>query len=88
MLDAHSDLGAELYKTWSEQQRIAEIGRLVEGFRNGIPVGILCKMAETIAGSKNKAKKILRKQLTPQERAAAVSAAEGGMLPLVKSFME
>lgn len=88
MFDTNSDLGAALYKTWSEKERLNEIGKLVEGYRNGIPVGILCKMAETIAGNKKKAKKILKQLLTPQERANAVSAADGGMLPLVKSFME
>jgi hypothetical protein len=88
MFDAHSDLGAALFKTWTEQQRIDEIGKLVAGFRNGIPVGILCRMSETIAGDRKKAKKILKQLLTPQERQNAVNAAEGGMLPLVRSFME
>ena len=88
MFDTNSDLGAALYKTWTEQQRFDEISRLVEGFRNGIPVGILCKMAETIAGDRKKAKKVLKQLLTPAERQSAVRAAEGGMLPLVKSFME
>jgi len=88
MFDTNSDLGAALYKTWTEQQRFDEISRLVDGYRNGIPVGILCKMTETIAGDRKKAKKILKQLLTPAERKDAVSAAEGGMLPLVKSFME
>jgi hypothetical protein len=88
MFDTNSDLGAALYKTWTDKQRSDEISRLVEGFRNGIPVGILCKMSETIAGDRKKAKKILKQLLTPQERQTAVSTAEGGMLPLVKSFME
>jgi len=88
MFDTNSDLGAALFKTWTDKQRSDEIGKLVEGFRNGIPVGILCKMSETIAGDRKKAKKILKQLLTPQERQNAVSAAEGGMLPLVKSFLE
>lgn len=88
MHDAQGDLGAALYKTWTEKQKYDEIGKLVEGYRNGIPVGILCKMTETIAGNRKNAKKILKQLLTPLERKSAVSSAEGGMQPLVKSFME
>lgn len=88
MLGTNSDLGAELFKTWTEKQRTDEITRLVEGYRNGIPVGILCKMSETIAGDRKKAKKILKLLLSQKERTAAINAAEGGMLPLVKSFLE
>jgi hypothetical protein len=88
MLDTNNDLGAALFKTWTEQQRCDEIGKLVAGYRNGIPVGILCKMSETIAGNKKKAKKILKQLLTPEERKHAVSSADGGMQSLVKSFME
>lgn len=88
MFGSNNDLGAELYKTWTEAQRCEEIGKLVAGFRNGVPVGILCKMSEAIAGNKKKAKKILKQLLTPEERKHAISAAEGGMVPLVKSFLE
>jgi hypothetical protein len=88
VLGASNDLGAALYKTWSEKQRYDEIEKLVQGYRNGVPVGVLCKMTETIAGNKKKAKKALKELLTPEERKSAVKAAEGGMLPLVKSFME
>lgn len=88
MFGTNDDLGAALYKTWTEAQRLDEISRLVEGYRNGIPVGILCKMSETIAGSRKQAKKILKQLLTPQERRQAIDAADGGMLPLVKAFLE
>ncbi len=88
MLETNNDLGAALYRTWTETQRLDEIGKLVEGFRNGVPVGILCKMTETIAGNRKKAKKILKQLLTQEERENAVSAADGGMLLLVKSFLE
>jgi hypothetical protein len=88
MLDTNSDLGAALFKTWSDKQRLEEIGRLVEGYRNGLPVGILCKMTETIAGDQRKAKKILKQLLSQEEREQAVSAATGGMVPLLKSFLE
>ena len=88
MLDANNDLGASLYKTWTEKQRRDEIEKLVQGFRQGVPVGILCKMSETIAGDKKKAKKILKQLLTLEERKSAVKSVEGGMMSLVKSFLE
>lgn len=88
MFDSNSDLGAALFKTWSDEQRLAEIGKLVQGYRGGVPVGILCKMAETIAGSKKSAKKILKQLLTAAERKNAIESAEGGMIPIVKSFLE
>ena len=56
---SHHDLGAAMFRTWSEEQQRAEIGKLVAGYRNGVPVGILCKMAETIAGSREKAREHL-----------------------------
>ena len=88
MFDANSDLGAALFKTWNDTQRFDEIDKLVQGYRSGVPVGILCKMAETIAGDKKRAKKILKQLLTADERTAAIASAEGGMVPVVKSFLE
>ena len=88
MFNSNSDLGAALYSTWTEKQRFDEIEKLVQGYKNGVPVGILCKMTETIAGDKKRAKKILKQLLTVEERKSAVKSTEGGMKPLVKSFME
>jgi hypothetical protein len=88
MFDANSDLGAALFKTWNDKQRFDEIEKLVQGYRAGVPVGILCKMAETIAGDKKRAKKILKQLLTVDERTAAIESAEGGMAQVVKSFLE
>jgi len=88
VLSSNNDLGAALFKTWTEKQRFDEIEKLVQGFRNGVPVGVLCKMSETIAGNKKKAGKILKELLSPEERNSAVKSAEGGMIPLVKSFLE
>ena len=88
MFDSNSDLGAALFKTWSDKQRFDEIEKLVQGYRGGVPIGILCKMSETIAGSKKNAKKTLKQILTPEERKAAIASAEGGMIPVVKSFLE
>ena len=87
MLNTTNDLGAALFKTWTEQQRRDEIEKLVEGFRNGVPIGILCKMAETIAGDKKKTKKYLKQFMTAAERKAAVSSAPDALLPIVTSFL-
>lgn len=84
---ANDDLGAGLFKTWNKTQRRDEIARLVEGYRNGVPVGILCKMAETIAGSRKQARKHLLEMLTQEERQAAMEKETGGMLKLVKEFL-
>ena len=69
----NSGLGEELFRTWTDEQRRDEIGRLVEGFRRGVPVGILCKMAETIAGSREVARNHLAAFMPLEERQAAVA---------------
>jgi len=83
----NDDLGAALYKTWNATQRRDEIAKLVEGYRTGLPVGILCKMAEAIAGSRKSARKHLHAMLTLQEREAAVGKETGGMQTVVKQFL-
>jgi hypothetical protein len=87
MLKNNDDLGAALFKTWTDEQRREEIGRLVEGYRNGVPVGILCKMAETIAGSKEEAREYLMAFLSMEERQQAVARETGGMQSLVSSYL-
>lgn len=67
------DIGAEVYRTWSEQQRREEIGKLVQGYQSGLPLPILCMMATSIAGSPAKAKKHLKALMTLKERKAAVA---------------
>ncbi len=87
MLNDTNDLGAALFKTWTEKQRCEEIEKLVHGFRNGIPVGILCKMSETVAGDRKKARKYLKQFMNAAERKAAVDSATGAIAPIVKSFL-
>lgn len=82
------DLGASLFKTWSKSQQQEEITKLVEGYRNGLPIGVLCKMAETICGSRRQAAKYLRKMLTAEERRNAIAGETGGMHQIVKEFLE
>ncbi|MBI1920158.1 MAG: hypothetical protein HYS23_03650 [Geobacter sp.] len=81
------DLGASLFKTWSEEQKMEEIGRLVQGYRSGVPVGILCKMAETIAGSRDKAREYLAIYLSEEDRRKAVENESVGMRQIVSEFM-
>jgi len=81
------DLGASLYKTWSKTQRRDEIMKLVAGYRAGLPVGILCKLAETIAGSRKRARKYLHEMLTAEERQVAVAKESGGMQLLIKEIL-
>lgn len=87
MLDTNNDLGAALFKTWTEKQRSDEIEKLVQGFRNGVPIGILCKMSETIAGDKKKARKYLKQFMSETERMAAIASETGAMVPIVKAFL-
>lgn len=88
MLDSNNDLGAALFKTWTEKQRCDEIQKLVTGYRSGVPVGILCKMSETIAGDKKKAKKYLKLFMTDAERKAAIESAGEALLPIVSAVMK
>jgi len=83
----NDDLGAELYKTWTPIQKRDEIAKLIEGYRKGLPVGILCNISEVIAGSRKTARKHLHDMLTLEERQAAVGLETGGMHALVKQFL-
>jgi len=85
MLPSH-DLGASLYKDWTDKQRRAEIAKLVEGYRNGLPVGIFCKMSETIAGSKKKARKFIGDLIPLDERRQAVEKETGGVRLIVEEL--
>jgi hypothetical protein len=82
----NNDLGASLYETWNDKQRREEIAKLVEGYRNGLPVGILCKMTEAVAGNRKKARRYLRELLTSEERKAAIDKETGGIQVTVREF--
>jgi hypothetical protein len=88
MFPQNNDLGASLYKTWSDKKKCEEITRLVEGYRNGLPVGILCKMAETIAGSQKRARKHLHALMTLAERQAAIDKESGGVQIVAKELLQ
>jgi hypothetical protein len=87
MFDTNSDLGASLFKTWNKTQKRSEIAKLVEGYKSGVPVGILCKMTETIAGSRKMARKYLHDMMTLAEREAAVAKESGGIQVLAKDYL-
>lgn len=84
----NQDLGAELFKTWTEAQRRDEVVKLVQGYRSGLPVGIMCKMVETIVGSQEEARSCLLELLTVEERQAAIAGETGGMRPLLESYLQ
>jgi hypothetical protein len=87
MFGSHHDLGAAMFRGWSEEQQREEIGRLVAGYRSGVPVGVLCKMAETIAGSQEKAREHLAHFMPLAERQQAVAGESGGLRLLVEAFL-
>lgn len=65
-------IGSEMFSNWSEEQRHSEIGKLVEGYRNGLAIQLLCRLATDIAGSEASAKEHLCALLTRKERKAIV----------------
>jgi len=88
MFPQNNDLGASLYKTWSDKEKREEIERLVAGYRNGLPIGILCKMSESIAGSQKRARKHLHALMTPAERQAAIEKETGGVQIVAREFLQ
>jgi hypothetical protein len=82
-----NDFGASLYKTWSDKEKRDEIARLVEGYRKGLPIGILCKMSETIAGSQKRARKNLLALMPLSERQTAVAKESGSLQIVAKEFL-
>lgn len=78
MLDNLNNIGDEVYRTWSYEQRHDEIAKLVQGFKNGLPVQILCHLSASIAGSTAEAAKHLEALLSRKERKAIVARESGG----------
>jgi hypothetical protein len=81
------DLGEAHFKTWSEEQRRDEIGKLVEGYRAGLPLGILCRMSEAIAGSQELARDYLAQFMSPTERQLAVAREAGAIRAVAESYL-
>lgn len=87
MLSVQGDLGEALFKGWTDEQRRDEIGRLVTGFRAGLPIGIVCNMAEKIAGGEAPARRYLLSFMSLEERQDAVAKESGGVQDLVRRFL-
>jgi len=87
MFHQHSDLGAAHFKTWSDEQKREEIKKLVDGYRAGLPLGILCKMAETVAGSPELAISHLHSFMSESERRQAIEGAAGGIKQIAEEFL-
>jgi len=87
MLSVQVYLGEELFKGWTDEQKRDEIGRLVTGFRAGLPIGIVCNMAEKIAGGETPARRYLLSFMSLEERRDAVATESGGVKELVSRFL-
>ena len=70
-----SNIGADLYQSWSEEQRRLEIEKLLQGYKSGVPIAIVCMTAEAIAGSRSAAKKHLGSLMNRAERQEAIAKA-------------
>jgi hypothetical protein len=71
------NIGEDVYRSWTDEQRRYEIGNLVQGFKNGLPVQILCQMATSIAGSSAGASGHISAFMTIEERKAIVKKESG-----------
>jgi hypothetical protein len=84
MLDKLNSMGDELYRTWSYEQCHDEIGKLVQGYKNGLPVQILCQLATSIAGSSALASEHISAFLSVKERKAIIKKEAGTNTELLK----
>lgn len=87
MFPMQGDLGEALFRSWSDEQKRDEIGRLVEGFRAGVPIGIVCNMAEKIAGGEQQAREYLRSFMSPEERQGVIDRESGAMQALISRYL-
>jgi hypothetical protein len=87
MLDKLNNIGDETYQSWSDDQRRQEIGNLVQGYKKGLPVQILCQLATSIAGSPELAGQHLAAFLSLKERKAIVKK-EAGTNVALTSLLE
>lgn len=80
-------LGSDIYRTWTEEQRRTEIGRLVEGYRSGLPVMIMLQMASAIAGNPGSAREHLAALLPAEDRHLIVGRLKGQEQSMAASFL-
>jgi len=87
MLNNLNNIGDDVYKTWSDEQRREEIGKLVQGFKNGLPVQILCQLSTAIAGTPALACQHISAFLTLKERKAIIKD-ESGTNEVLRTLLE
>jgi len=71
----------------SNTQRRDEISKLVQGYRSGLPASMLCKISESIAGNRKRARKYLFEMMTPDERMVAANSESGEMMTFVREYL-
>ena len=82
-----ANIGVDIYKTWSEDQRRAEIGKLVDGHRAGLSLEIMFQMASAIAGSPDSARDHLAALIPAEERHKMVTRLKGDDQAVAASFL-
>ena len=80
-------VGKDMFKDWSDDQRRAEIEKLVTGFRSGLDVTLMLQTATMIAGDADKARAFLVDLIPADERHDMISAQKGETQSLVASFL-
>lgn len=82
-----ANIGSDIYKTWSDEQRRDEIGKLVAGHRSGLPLEFLFQMASAIAGSPEGAREHLTALIPSEERHKMVTREKGMDQTVAASFL-
>jgi hypothetical protein len=80
-------IGADIYKSWTDDQRRDEIAKLVTGYRSGLPLRIVFQMASAIAGSPDSAREHLAAIIPAEERHRMVGKEKGEAQSLAASFL-
>ncbi len=80
-------IGADIYKSWTDEQRRDEIAKLVSGYRSGLSIKILFQMASAIAGSPDSAREHLSALIPADERHRMVTREKGEGQTLAASFL-
>lgn len=81
------NIGADIYTSWTDDQRRDEIVKLVAGYRAGLPLAIVFQMASSIAGSPDSAREHLAAIIPAEERHRMVGKEKGEAQTLAASFL-
>lgn len=80
-------IGADIYKSWTEEQRKNEIEKLLQGYRSGLSMQILLQMSVAIAGDPDTAREYLIQLIPASERHLMVGKLKGEEQSLAVSFL-